>query len=119
VAGLDAAARTTEQGDNEQFSLSLTFDNSLFLIELFGELDIGSAPELEGVIARAEETAAVTILVDLSALQFIDSSGIRALLSATECSRNGNDRLRFLRGSGQVKRTLELCGVEERLPILD
>lgn len=119
MAGLDATTRTVEGSEDENLSMSLTFDDSLYLIELFGELDIAGAPELERVIARAEETAAVTILIDLSALQFIDSSGIRVLLSAYKRSCNGTDRLRFLRGSGQVERTLDLCGVKERLPFLD
>ena len=119
MAGLHAVSPSVEGTQDGRFSLSLTFDDSLFLIELFGELDLAGAPELERVIARAEETAAGTILIDLSALNFIDSSGIRALLSAARRSRDGTDRLRFLRGGGQVDRTLELCGVVGRLPFLD
>jgi anti-sigma B factor antagonist len=119
MAGLDATAPNVQHGDGEHFNLSLTFDGSLFLIELFGELDMASVPELEGVIAMAEETSAVTIIVDLSALHFIDSTGIRVLMSAHERSRNGTDRLRFLRGTGQVERVFKLCGVDEHLPFVD
>jgi anti-anti-sigma factor len=119
MAGLDVTTGTVKQVDDEHFQLSLTYDDSLFLIELFGELDLAGAPELERAIARAEETSAVTIIVDLSALHFMDSSGIRVLLTASKRSRAGTDRLRFLRGEGQVRRALELCGVEERLPFLD
>jgi anti-anti-sigma factor len=61
----------------------------------------------------------VTILVDLSALQFIDSSGIRVLLDASRRSSVGTDRIRLLRGTGQVERALALCGVRDRLPFVD
>jgi len=119
VAGLDEIAHTTDSRDDEHFDISLTFDDSLYVIELYGELDLASAPDVERAIARAEETSAVTILVDLSGLEFIDSSGLRALLTESRRSSTGTDRLRFLRGVGQVERTIALCGLNTRLPFLD
>jgi anti-sigma B factor antagonist len=119
MAGLDEATRRADRGRDEHVGFSLAYDDTLFVIELFGELDLAGAPKLEQVIARAEETSAVTIIVDLSALHFIDSSGIRVLMTASKRSRAGTDRLRFLRGTGQVMHAIELCGLDERLPFLD
>lgn len=118
MAGLDEAIRT-QRGDEEAFSISLSFNDSVFAIELFGELDLTGAPRLQEAIARAEETSAVTILVDLSALQFIDSSGIKVLLTESRRSTAGTNRLHFLRGSGPVERAITLCGLDQRLPFLD
>jgi len=118
VASLDEATRGEHRVD-EHFSVSLSFDGSLFVIELYGELDLTGAPEVERTIARAEETSAVTILVDLSGLGFIDSSGVRVLLTETKRSQAGSDRLRFLRGTGQIERTIALCGLGGRLPFVD
>jgi anti-sigma B factor antagonist len=117
MADLDVTTRTVKPGD-ERLILSLAFDDSLFVIELYGELDLAGAPKLEHAIARAEETSAVRILVDLSGLHFIDSSGIRVLVTASKRSRSGTDRLRFLRGVGQVSDTIELCGLSDRLPFI-
>jgi anti-sigma B factor antagonist len=119
LAGLDEAPRTADRRADEHFSIELAFDDSLFVIELYGELDLAAAPEVERAIARAEETSAVTILVDLSGLEFIDSSGVRVLLTESKRSQAGTDRLRFLHGVGQVERTLELCGLDHRLPFVD
>lgn len=119
MAGLDEATSAAKRGVEERFGVSLWFDESLFVIELYGELDLATAPEVEGAIARAEETSAVTILVDLSGLAFIDSTGVRVLLTASRRSRAGNDRLRFLRGGGQIERTFALCGLDRRLPFVD
>jgi anti-sigma B factor antagonist len=107
-----------ELGD-EEFDITSSFDRELFAIELFGELDLASAPELEALIARAEETSATTILIDLSALRFIDSSGIGVLMRASEHSLSNGDRLRFLRATGQVERVLALCGLDHLLRFLD
>ncbi len=119
MAGLDEAPRTEAHVDDELFSVTLSFNGAVFAIELFGELDLASAPELEKAIARAEETDAVTILVDLSALQFIDSNGIKVLLAESRRSTAATNRLHFLRGTGQVEETLATCGLADRLPFLD
>jgi anti-sigma B factor antagonist len=118
MTGLDVDTRMV-RGDDEQFAISLEFDNVIFMIELYGELDLAGAPRLQRVIARAEETSAVTIIVDLSGLQFIDSSGIRVLLTESKRSTADSNRVRFLRGTDQVERTLALCGLDQRLPFLD
>jgi anti-sigma B factor antagonist len=119
MATVDETTRRPAGGRDEHFSISLSFDDALFVIELFGELDLAGTEELERVIARAKKTSAVTIIVDLSGLHFLDSSGIRVLLAACNGSGPEVDRLRFLRGTGQVERTLELCGVDGRIPYLD
>jgi anti-sigma B factor antagonist len=119
MATVDRTTRPPAGEWDESFSISLSFDDALFVIELFGELDLAGTEELEQAIARAEKTSAVTILVDLSGLHFLDSSGIRVLLAACKSSPSEANRLRFLRGTGQVERTLKLCGVDDRIPYLD
>ena len=105
--------------DDERLSLAVAYDHSLFVVELYGDLDLASARPLMEVIARAEETSAVTILVDLSGLRFLDSSGISLLMDECRRSALGSDRLRLLRPAGQAARTIELSGVGDHLPFLD
>ena len=89
------------------------------LIEVAGELDLASSNTLQEELRRAEESGATTIVVDLSGLRFIDSSGIMILLRAAERSRDNGDRLRFLRGRGAVAHALELSGLDKELSFLD
>ena len=49
-----------------------------------GELDIASVPDFELSFDAAVEEAPDAIVVDLSQLTFIDSTGLRALLSMSE-----------------------------------
>jgi anti-sigma B factor antagonist len=100
-------------------SFSLSYDGDVFLIELFGELDLATAPELEEVIARAETTDARQIVVDLSGLEFIDSTGISLLITTAQRSSMNDGRLRLLRGTGQVDRVMALCRLHGRLPFAD
>jgi anti-sigma B factor antagonist len=117
MASLDR--KPPQQSPPDSMSLSLSYDGDVFLIELFGELDLASAPELEQVIARAEATDAGQIVVDLSGLEFIDSTGISLLIRSAHRSNMNAGRLRLLRGTGQVERVMRLCRLHGRLPFAD
>jgi anti-sigma B factor antagonist len=91
----------------------------LHVIAVEGELDIASAPELERELLRVERTDALSIIVDLTGLGFIDSTGVRLLLQADARSRADANRLALLRGPRAVQRVFELTGVVERLPFAD
>jgi anti-sigma B factor antagonist len=119
MAKLGHTADAVPRGGDDRLTVSLTYDHSLFVIEPFGELDLATADRLEDTIARALKSPAATVLVDLSGLHFIDSSGIRVLLHAARRARDEGRTLRFLRGADQVERTLALCGLERDLPFLD
>jgi anti-sigma B factor antagonist len=89
------------------------------VIKLVGDLDLASAPHAEGEIGAALTDTHEVIVVDLSELAFIDSSGITALLRLEARSRADSDRLVFLRGTPAVQRVLALCGVDGQLKFLD
>jgi anti-anti-sigma factor len=88
------------------------------VLQLIGELDIASAPHLEAEL-KGIEGHPTEIIIDLSELTFVDSTGLRILLMANALTNGNGTTVGFLRGSGAVARTLELAGVEERLPFLD
>jgi anti-anti-sigma factor len=91
----------------------------LHTVRLEGELDLANAAELERELRRVEHTDALSIVLDLSGLEFIDSTGVRLLIEAEARSRADGDRLTLLRGPGQVQRILELTGILDRLPFAD
>ncbi len=60
-----------------------------------------------------------SIVVDLSGLTFMDSTGIRVLIMANARSRDDGNRLALLRGPAAVQRVFELSGVDSLLPFVD
>jgi anti-sigma B factor antagonist len=88
-------------------------------IRLSGELDIGTVNRVEAELARAEAGDARSIVLDLSGLTFMDSTGVRLVLEAHARSRADSNRLRLRRGSAAVQRIFELSGVTETLPFGD
>ena len=90
-------------------------DDGDHVIVLAGELDLEGAERVNQELLRAEATDARRIVLDLSNLEFIDSSGIRLILAADARSRSDGDRLVLVRGPRPVHRVFELTGVAERL----
>ncbi|HEX8159026.1 MAG TPA: STAS domain-containing protein [Solirubrobacteraceae bacterium] len=99
------ALRSERQGDSH-------------VIALIGELDLDGAPRLEEELLRVEATDATSIVVDLAELEFIDSTGLRLLVMASERAQP-NSRVTLLRGPKQVHRVFELTNLVDRLPFAD
>jgi anti-sigma B factor antagonist len=94
-------------------------DGDVYAICLSGELDLATAGRLQRELERVEASDARSILLDLSGLTFMDSTGIRLMLNAHGRSRADSDRLTMLRGSPAVQRVLQLTGVADLLPFID
>jgi anti-sigma B factor antagonist len=87
------------------------------LVRLRGELDLTSAPALQDVLDDLRDRHQA-IVIDLGGLRFMDSSGLRLLLSASaDAARDGWD-LGLLAGPSAVQRVFTITGTEDRLPFL-
>ena len=94
--------------------------NELFVVEFFGELDLVGMEVAQRELQKAIESDVEEIMIDLSGLDFIDSSGLRVLCQAhAQVRSDGIKKLRFLRGHGQVERVIKLTRVDEALPFAD
>jgi anti-anti-sigma factor len=94
-------------------------EGDIHTICLFGELDLASAEDVQCELQRVEATDAEAIILDLSGLTFMDSTGVRLIVSADNRSRADSDRLTLLRGPASVQRVFVLTGLEDRLPFAD
>ncbi len=89
---------------------------AIHVLSVTGELDLATAPQLEQPL-EAALAAGGGILIDLSACEFIDSTGI-ALLVSTLSRNEGGTRVSFIPSDfPAVTRVLELTGLAERLPL--
>jgi anti-sigma B factor antagonist len=94
-------------------------EGDIHVISLTGELDLATADELEQELARVEATDVLSIVLDLSGLRFMDSTGVRLILGADARSRANSNRLTLLPGPPAVQRVFELTGVIDLLPFAD
>jgi anti-sigma B factor antagonist len=88
------------------------------VVRLVGELDIASVPQVEAVLRRAEEDVKPLVL-DLSRLNFIDSSGLRLVLGADARARQAGVSLTIVRGPEPVRRVFRIAHLDDRLSFVD
>jgi anti-sigma B factor antagonist len=84
-----------------------------------GEIDMANAPELDAALVRAEESDAAQIILDLSAITFIDSCGLRVLLVASRRSTTNGKRFGMRLGDGQVARMMKFTAIDQAVNVLD
>jgi len=80
-----------------------------------GELDIATAGRLERALLDAGERRDPVVL-DLAALEFIDSTGLRVIVRGVEAARRDGWELRLRPGPAPVQRVFEIAGVLGALP---
>jgi len=88
-------------------------------ISVRGELDLSTAPELEGPLDRALESDEGSVLIDLSRCEFIDSTGIALIVRAWQRLNSGENgrALVLCSQNDQVRRVLEITGLELSIPV--
>ena len=87
------------------------------LIRASGELDRSTADRLSSALAAARADG-VTALLDLSAVSFIDSAGLRVLLHAARAVDAHDWACFIVRASSAVWRLIELSGTRSQLPLV-
>jgi anti-anti-sigma factor len=85
-------------------------------IEFEGEWDLGQCGATRDAVAQALQRRPECLVLDLSRLSFIDSSGIHALMETHERCIEQKTRLVITPGPRAVQRVLEICGLIEILP---
>jgi anti-anti-sigma factor len=88
------------------------------VIELTGDVDLATAAIAEEELRRAESSEELIVL-DLQAVSFMDSTGIRMVIAADQRLRNRGGTLRIVRVPHQVHKLFELVGITEHLTIDD
>ena len=87
-------------------------------VSLEGELDLSNVLHVEEEIRRVEKRRP-SLVLDLRRLRFIDSTGLRVIVSAHQRARNQGRRLKIVQGGDAVKRLFRLSGLERRFEFVE
>jgi anti-anti-sigma factor len=88
-------------------------------VVLSGELDISTYDDALAQLTAAERSAPELLVVDLAGLRFVDSTGVRLVLSADERAREAGRRLALRLGDGPARRVFSALGLVDRFEVLD
>lgn len=89
------------------------------VVEVGGELDLASSPDLERVLDETLRTGHGLVVVEMGDLQFIDMAGLRVLLSAQQRAEERGVRLVLANVRAQIRRVMALARVDDLLTVLE
>ena len=84
-----------------------------------GEIDLSVVGALTGLAANALSDGAQELWLDLSAVEFIDVVGAHSLVELQQRARDEGRRLAVICPVPVVRRTLDLTGAAQELPLFD
>ncbi|MGN6372343.1 MAG: STAS domain-containing protein [Solirubrobacteraceae bacterium] len=91
-------------------------DDQVVVLVLRGELDIASAPMFAHAIVEMLEQSPPGVLLDIGAVEFVDSTGLRAILAARALCAERSRAFALTQPAPPVQRLFEMTGVLDELP---
>ena len=105
--------------DLKQLEIVTREQGTTTTIELAGEWDLAGARAVRQAMASALTARPECVMLDLSQLAFIDSTGLHATVELAQRAGAENIRLVIIPGPRAVQRVFEITGVAARLPFND
>jgi anti-sigma B factor antagonist len=87
------------------------------VVSVVGEVDLATAPELRTVLDKVLDGGASTLVVDLSASTFIDSTALGVLIGAWKRSQNEGRAMSVVAADPRILRVFEITGLTDLFPL--
>jgi anti-sigma B factor antagonist len=87
--------------------------NSVPLIELEGEVDVYTAPQLKQQMIQLLESGAKEVAVDLTKVDYLDSTALGVLIGGLKRMRERDGNLALICPSARIKRVFEITGLDK------
>jgi anti-sigma B factor antagonist len=94
-------------------------DSGVTVVQLVGRLNMASASHLREAVTSIVDSGRTRIAMDMSEVDFLDSSGLGAIISALKTTRQAGGDLRIAAPSAQAKLVLQLTNLDRVLTAYD
>lgn len=102
----------------DDFSVAVRRDGSAATVAPAGEIDIATVDRVREQVAACTGDAS-RIVLDLRAVQFMDTSGLQLVFELQRRAADGAFDLVVVRGPRQLQRLMEIAGLLDRLRMID
>jgi anti-sigma B factor antagonist len=104
-----------DRSELEPFRCEVEPHRDEVLVRPVGELDLATVPMVDEQLAELSSAGFTRLVLDLRAVRFLDSTGLRMLLSWQGRSTNDGFAFSVVPGAPVVQRVLQIAGVEDWL----
>jgi anti-sigma B factor antagonist len=87
------------------------------IVAVSGDVDISTSPDLRQALAEAVSAGTRALVVDLSAVRFVDSTGLGVLVGAYTAVRNAGGRLAVVNDHAAVLKVLSITALHDVLGV--
>lgn len=105
-------------GAHNGFRVELRREGRAAILVIAGELDGGSAPELDTELEAVWQSDAATVILDLREVEFIDSIGLRSVVLAHRRAETEGRAFALVEGTEQVRELLRWSGLLPRVRVV-
>jgi anti-anti-sigma factor len=86
-------------------------------VRVAGEIDLATAAEMEAPVLEMLDNGFAHVVLDLREVTFMDSSGVRVLITAHQRAQDLGAGLSIVVGTSRIRQTLELSGAIDYLGV--
>jgi anti-sigma B factor antagonist len=114
------ATRGDERVDPDAFTLGVTdSDEDRTVVSVRGEVDVSTATQLRDGLYRLVAGGQSNLVIDLSAMTFIDSTGLGVLVGAVKRAREAGGDVALANPSRPILKVLEISGLSRIVAIVN
>ncbi len=99
------------------FNIDVESKDGWAVVGVTGELDVSTAPRLRGRIVDIATDGATHVVLDLTAVEFIDSTGLGVIVGSLKRLRGLGGDLRLAGADRGVQRVFEMTGLDKVMPM--
>ena len=104
---------------HDELSIDIKTDNEggTLVYRLRGSLDVATSPAVRAALLQSANEGNTEIIVDLTKLQFLDSTGLGALIGAHRRALEKGGKIRLVVNEGPISRLLNITGLVRVFPV--
>jgi len=100
-----------------KMQIATTPGSDRYLITVSGEVDLATSPELDVAIIAAIDSGATSVVIDLTDVSFMDSSGLGVIVRALKRCREAENDLDLVITNERVLKVFGITGLDQVIPI--
>jgi len=97
--------------------IATTPGSDRYLITVSGEVDLATSPELDVAIIAAIDSGTPSVVIDLTDVSFMDSSGLGVIVRALKRCREAENDLDLVITNERVLKVFGITGLDQVIPI--
>ena len=99
--------------------IATTPGSDLYIVTVSGEVDLATSPDLDAAVIAGLESGTNSVIIDLTDVSFMDSSGLGVIVRALKRCREAEIELDLVITNDRVLKVFGITGLDQVIPIHD